>query len=134
MKRSPSIIKWAVAYVSRSGAVKRALFSAERHARKFYQALARRECQAQWIYPLPRPIRNGGRRLIGAIRFIADRPGCWFSECGHFMVLRTPANDGWRLYRQDRNVRGEWAGTVVFIREAGSISAMGRCRELRKTA
>jgi hypothetical protein len=136
VKRRPAIVRWAVAYIGYTGAVERILFPNERGARAVYRQIARRECQAQRIYPLPRPIRNGPRRRIGGVRFVADRPGWWFSECGRFAVLRQPGGrpERWGLYRQDRDVRGDWLGGLEFVQFGASLEEISRSPALRKAS
>lgn len=134
MKRRPAIVRWAVAYSGPTGAIERILLANERSARALYRGLARQECQVQWIYPLPRPLRNGARRQIGGVRFVADRPGWWFSECGRFAVLRQTgaARARWGLYRQGRDARGDWLDRLDLVRFGDSLGELAACRELRR--
>lgn len=53
---------------------------------------------------------RGRIRYIAGVRFVSDRPGWWFSDCGRYAIFRMLTGtsfEQWELYRRGRDERGK---------------------------
>ena len=77
---------------------------------------------------------RGRIRYIAGVRFVSDRPGWWFSDCGRYAIFRMLSGtsyEQWELYRRGKNDRGELDDCHELISTDLALIGFSRNKDLK---